>query len=103
MRSEGCEGHGKGSGFRLPDEPPNTFPVSSIPWVNFMAFHLHLYDEGTFLRPIFTMGRFDRSRGAVLLPLTAQLHHAVCDGYHAGVLFRELQARADSCADWLDG
>ncbi|MBB6732508.1 type A chloramphenicol O-acetyltransferase [Cohnella zeiphila] len=81
-------------------EPPNAFPVSSIPWVGFTGFNLNIYDEGKFLLPIFTMGKFTEEGGRVLLPLSVQLHHAVCDGYHAGVLFRELQELADSCADW---
>ncbi|MBQ4901535.1 hypothetical protein KB559_22105 [Paenibacillus sp. Marseille-P2973] len=25
------------------------------------------------------------------------MHHAVCDGYHAGELFEELQRMADEC------
>jgi len=83
-----------------PGEPPNTFPVSSIPWVGFTGFNLNIYNEGTYLLPIFTMGKYTEDGGRVLLPLSVQLHHAVCDGYHAGVLFRELQALADGCSDW---
>lgn len=83
------------------DEPPNTFPISSIPWVSFTGFNLNIYNEGTYLLPIFTIGKYDRQDGKVLLPLSAQFHHAVCDGYHAGVLYNELQLRASTCAEWL--
>lgn len=82
-------------------EPPNTFPISSIPWVHFTGFNLNIYNEGTYLLPIFTMGKYDRQAGRVLLPVSAQFHHAVCDGYHAGLLYAELQGRADACAEWL--
>ena len=84
-----------------PDEPPHTFPVSSIPWVNFTSFNLNIHNEGLFLRPIFTMGQYAEQGGATRLPLSLQLHHAVCDGYHAGLLYRELQERADQCREWL--
>lgn len=85
------------------DEPQNTFPISSIPWVSFTAFNLNIYTEGTYLLPIFTMGKYSQQDGRILLPLSVQLHHAVCDGYHAGVLFHELQERADDCSKWLSG
>ncbi|RJX39922.1 type A chloramphenicol O-acetyltransferase [Paenibacillus pinisoli] len=82
-------------------EPLNTFPISSIPWVNFTGFNLNVYNEGTYLLPIFTMGKFEELDDKVLLPLSVQLHHAVCDGYHAGMLFNELQAMAAGCKSWL--
>ena len=89
--------------FPDPNEPPNTFPVSSIPWVNFTGFNLNVYTEGTYLLPIFTMGKYRERDERVLLPLSAQLHHAVCDGYHAGLLFNELQGMADGYRNWLAG
>lgn len=82
-------------------EPPNTFPVSSIPWIGFTGFNLNIYNEGTYLLPIFTMGKFVSQDKKILLPLSVQLHHAVCDGYHAGLLFNELQELADGCKSWL--
>lgn len=84
-------------------EPPYTFPISSIPWVNFTGFNLNVYNEGTYLLPIFTIGKFEKLNDKVLLPLSVQLHHAVCDGYHAGLLFNELQEMAVDCKSWLSG
>jgi len=82
------------------NEPPNTFPVSSIPWVNFSSFNLNIYGEGTYLLPIFTMGKYEERADQILLPLAGQFHHAVCDGYHAGLLYQELQNLADTCEHW---
>lgn len=79
----------------------NTFPISSIPWVSFTGFNLNVYNEGTYLLPIFTMGKYFQHDEKILLPLSGQFHHAVCDGYHAGVLYNELQLRADTCREWL--
>lgn len=84
-------------------EPPNTFPVSSIPWVSFTGFNLNVYNGGTYLLPIFTMGKFHCRDGKTWLPLSVQFHHAVCDGYHAGVLFHELQELAWGYNSWLTG
>lgn len=85
------------------NEPPNTFPVSSIPWVSFTGFNLNVYNDGTYLLPIFTIGKYREQDKKVLLPLPVQFHHAVCDGYHAGVLFNELQELATGCKRWLPG
>ncbi|SDD16507.1 chloramphenicol O-acetyltransferase type A [Paenibacillus sp. UNCCL117] len=89
--------------FPDPHEPPNTFPISSIPWVAFTGFNLNIYTEGTYLLPIFTIGKYHSRDNTIRLPLSAQFHHAVCDGYHAGLLFNELQEMADGCMEWLEG
>jgi chloramphenicol O-acetyltransferase type A len=88
--------------FPDPSEPPNTFPVSCIPWISFTAFNLNVASEGAYLLPIFTIGKYAARDKRVFLPLSVQLHHAVCDGYHAGLLFQELQALADGCLNWLE-
>lgn len=85
------------------NEPLNTFPISSIPWVSFTGFNLNVYTGGAYLLPIFTIGKYRVQDEKVLLPVSVQLHHAVCDGYHAGVLFTELQELAVNCQDWLAG
>lgn len=74
-----------------PNEPENTFPVSMIPWATFQAFHLNLQRGYDYLPPIFTMGKFLEENGKILLPLSAQVHHAVCDGFHLCRFVNELQ------------
>lgn len=75
-----------------PDVPPNTFPVSMIPWASFEGFNLNLQNGYDYLPPIFTMGKFYEEGGRVLLPLAVQVHHAVCDGFHLCRLVNEVQA-----------
>lgn len=84
-----------------PHEPRNTFPISCVPWVSFTSFNLNIHNEGTYLSPIFTIGKYARQSDSILLPLSVQMHHAVCDGYHASLLFQEMQALADDVASWL--
>ena len=64
-------------------------------------FNLNIYGEGLYLSPIFTFGRYVERDGRLLLPLSGQFHHAVCDGFHAARLFNEMQSLADDCLEWL--
>lgn len=81
--------------------PRNTFSISSIPWVNFTGFNLNVYNEGKYLLPIITGGKYFNQAGKTLLPISLQVHHAVCDGYHASNFINELQKLADNYSDWL--
>lgn len=74
----------------------NTFDVSMVPWLSFTAFDINVFDEGKYLLPIFTMGKFFEANDRRLLPLAIQVHHAVCDGYHVGQLIAILQEKIDS-------
>ena len=81
-----------------PHTPENTFPVSMIPWTDFTGFHLHLDKGSRYFLPIFTMGRFTQSDGRCRMPLAMQVHHGVCDGYHAARFLNGLQERIDTFA-----
>lgn len=75
-----------------PNIPENTFPVSMIPWVTFDGFNLNLKKGYDYLLPIFTMSKFEFTNKQYLLPLSIQVHHAVCDGFHISRFVNELQA-----------
>lgn len=79
-----------------PNTPANSFNISMVPWFTFTAFDFNVFDEGKFLLPIFTMGKFFDAGGKRLLPLAIQVHHAVCDGYHVGRFIKELQEKISS-------
>lgn len=76
-----------------PHAPENTFPISMIPWTGFTAFHLHLDKGNGYFLPIFTMGRFVDKPEGCMLPLAMQVHHGVCDGFHAARFLEGLQQR----------
>ena len=76
--------------------PPNSFNISMVPWLEFASFNINVYDEGRFLLPIFTMGKFFERDGKRFLPLAIQVHHAVCDGYHLGLFVEKLQGHIDA-------
>ena len=75
--------------------PVNSFNISMVPWLEFTALNINVFDEGKFLLPIFTMGKFFERDGRRLLPLAIQVHHAVCDGYHIGAFVGKLQEYVD--------
>ncbi len=71
--------------------PVNTFPISMIPWASFEGFNLNLKEGYNYLLPIFTMGKYFKENDKYLLPLSIQVHHAVCDGFHICRFINELQ------------
>ena len=75
--------------------PENAFNISMLPWLEFSSVNINVYDDGKFLLPIFTMGKYFERDGKRLLPLSIQVHHAVCDGYHVGLFVEKLQSALD--------
>ncbi len=71
--------------------PPNFFDVSCLPWVSYRHFDVHVFDEGTFLAPVITWGKYELHQGRWRMPLTMNLHHAVADGFHLSRFFTEVQ------------
>ncbi len=74
-----------------PNTPPNIFTISSIPWVSFTGFNLNLPKINNYLLPIFTTGKYFDQNDRTWLPMSIQVHHAVCDGYHVARFINELQ------------
>lgn len=89
---EDMERHGDNHAMMAkPGVPENTFPVSMVPWESFDGFHLSLKNGYSYLPPIFTMGRYQREGGRCMLPLSIQVNHAVCDGFHVCRLIAALK------------
>ncbi|MBT2649958.1 type A chloramphenicol O-acetyltransferase [Bacillus sp. ISL-34] len=95
------EYNGTGSLFPKTPVPDNNIPISMIPWSSFKAFNLNINNGGDFLLPIITGGKYSQIKDEWFLPVSLQIHHAVCDGYHASVFMNDLQWFADVSADWL--
>ena len=77
-------------------QPPNFFDVSCLPWVRYRHFDVHVFDEGKFLAPVITWGKYEMDRGKYIMPLTMNIHHAVADGFHLSRFFTEVQELIDS-------
>ncbi|MCB5235566.1 type A chloramphenicol O-acetyltransferase [Niallia circulans] len=81
--------------------PENTVAISMIPWTSFTGFNLNINNNRNHLLPIITAGKFVNKGNSIYLPLSLQVHHSVCDGYHAGLFMNTIQELADSPTDWL--
>ena len=72
------------------------FDVSCLPWLRYRSFDMHVFDEGKFLAPVVTWGKYEREGERRPMPLTLNIHHAVADGFHLARFFLELQELIDS-------
>jgi chloramphenicol O-acetyltransferase type A len=65
--------------------------MTAIPWVSFTSFthptHLNPADSV----PRFAWGKYFEEGGRLMLPLGAQVHHALMDGLHVGKFYAEVQ------------
>lgn len=77
-------------------QAPNFFDVTCLPWVRYRHFDLHVFDEGRFLAPVVSWGKFVNENGRVIMPLTMNIHHAVADGFHLSRFFNEIQSMIDT-------
>src|SRR6478672_1231119 len=59
--------------------PKNSLHISSIPWVSFTGFNLNINNDNDYLLPIVTGGKYFNQYDKTLLPISLQIHHAVCD------------------------
>ena len=77
--------------FDLTEVPENVFNVSCLPWISYKSFDIHVFDEGKYLAPVVTWGKYEEKNGSLIMPLTVNIHHAVCDGFHLCRFFNDLQ------------
>lgn len=77
------------------NQPQNTYYISCLPWTSFTALNVQIHDDGATLTPRFTIGKYFEDQGKILLPFSAEFHHAVCDGYHASLFFNHVQTLAN--------
>ena len=82
-----------------PNVPENHITISMIPWTNFDGFHLNIQKGYQYLLPIFTMGKYVEHHQTYVLPLSIQVHHAVCDGFHVSRFIQTLQDNINNLAE----
>ena len=59
--------------------------------MNLERFNLNLQKGYTYLSPIFTLGKYYKEDDKFLIPLSIQVHHAICDGFHVCQFLNELR------------
>ncbi len=93
--------NGKSRLFPQTTIPENNIPISMIPWSSFTGFNLNINNKGDYLLPIITGGKYLQVDGELFMPVSLQVHHAVCDGFHASLFMNELQKLADESVEWV--
>ncbi|NQD68388.1 type A chloramphenicol O-acetyltransferase [Bacillus haikouensis] len=93
--------NGTGSLFPKTPIPENSIPISMVPWSSFTSLNLNIRNGGDSLNPIITGGKYSEVNDEIFMPVSLQIHHSVCDGYHASVFMSDLQRMADDSADWI--
>lgn len=83
--------------FPKKDTESVTFNISMIPWLSFSSFQLNLPKGMTYFQPMITMGKYEEREGRIYLPISFQVHHSVCDGYHLSQCINQLQTLIN---DW---
>ena len=82
-------------------QPIGCFDVSCLPWVRYRHFDMHVYDEGKFISPVVTWGKYEEECKGTIMPLTMNVHHAVADEFHISRFFCEVQALIDEIGESL--
>ena len=82
--------------FDFQDIPKNIFNVSCLPWIHYKSFDIHVFDEGKYLAPVVTWGKYTPVGDKIMIPLSFNIHHASADGFHLSRFFVELQEYIDS-------
>lgn len=77
----------------------NLFNFSCLPWLHYEHINLNLVNDKKYFAPIITMGKYTKENQNIMLPITMQVNHAVCDGFHVARFFNELQ---DLCNDFSE-
>ena len=73
---------------------------SVIPWVQFTFLVRTVAKGGIDCAPRIAWGKYAKTDGRLMMPLSLQVHHGLMDGYHVGMYFQKLQEYLDN-QGWL--
>lgn len=83
-------------GLVLNEHPRDIFRLSCSPWLTYSALHMAVEGGDNQLAPFVSWGKYSLREGRIQLPLTFQIHHSVCDGYHTGKFYQAMQQIASN-------
>ena len=86
--------HKNDEGF-LP-QPINVFDISCLPWLHYNSLTLHVDEGRSTLYPVIIWGKHEKRGFRRILPVTLNMNHAVCDGFHLSRFFTELREDIDA-------
>jgi chloramphenicol O-acetyltransferase type A len=83
------------------DERDDMIHYSVIPWIHFtgVSHPRRLRQEDSVPKIVF--GKYRESDGALLMPVSVEVHHAMMDGLHVARYLELVQHYADKASDYL--
>jgi len=86
------EKHKKGIKFDPQENEVGIIHCSTLPWVSFTSMkHARKGDEGSKGIPKIVFGKWFEENNTKKIPFSVEVHHALMDGFHVGVLFEKMQ------------
>jgi len=86
------ENHKNGIVFNAQVDPLGIIHCSTIPWISFTGFkHARNGDEGLQGIPKLVFGKIFTENEFKKIPFSVEVHHALVDGYHVGLLYDKMQ------------
>tara|TARA_R110001583_G_scaffold114876_1_gene265298 strand:+ start:3800 stop:4429 length:630 start_codon:yes stop_codon:yes gene_type:complete len=90
------ENHKKGLKFDAKVDELGIIHCSTLPWVSFTGFkHARNGDEGSKGIPKIVFGKWFEENEVKKIPFSVEVHHALMDGLHVGLLFNKMQQYID--------
>ena len=75
-----------------PDNMSDTiFSITAAPWLHYTQLNLNDAAHPDSLAPAIALGKYELHEEKLMMPLTLWIHHAVCDGFHVGKFYSEMQ------------
>ena len=71
--------------------PLNVFNISCIPWMHFEHFSSNSKTQENQITKMITLGKYEEINSKLMMPITIQISHAIADGYHVSMFFKNLQ------------
>ncbi len=71
---------------------------SAMPWINFTGHKEPLAGFSVESVPKLAFSKFKKEKGALLMPVSIKVNHALMDGYHVGMFFEKFQVELDKIA-----
>jgi len=90
------ENHKNGIVFNEQEEQLGIIHCSTIPWISFTGFkHARNGNEGLQGIPKLVFGKLFNENKIKKIPFSVEVHHALMDGYHVGLLYAKMQQFMD--------
>jgi chloramphenicol O-acetyltransferase type A len=83
-----------------PDDVARVY-FTSLPWLHFTSFSHARNWKGEDSTPRFAFGRAQAEAGAMWLPMSVEVHHALMDGVHVGRYVQDFEAALREPEAWL--